>query len=92
MSLLTTSPQPSFLEPPVPSPKAPEQPTAPAAPEKPERLVSLDAYRGFIMLAMASSGLGLAQVAQVVPGRPRLAVPRLPDRSRPVDRLLASGT
>jgi heparan-alpha-glucosaminide N-acetyltransferase len=28
------------------------------------RLLSLDAYRGFIMLAMASGGLGLAQVAQ----------------------------
>ena len=28
------------------------------------RLVSLDAYRGFIMLAMASSGLGFAQVAK----------------------------
>jgi len=27
----------------------------------PGRLVSLDAYRGFVMLAMASSGLGLAQ-------------------------------
>lgn len=29
----------------------------------PGRLVSLDAYRGFVMLAMASHGLGLAQVA-----------------------------
>jgi heparan-alpha-glucosaminide N-acetyltransferase len=32
-----------------------------------ERLVSLDAYRGAIMLLMASSGLGLAQVAQQHP-------------------------
>lgn len=32
---------------------------SPAAP--PERLVSLDAYRGFVMLAMASSGFRLAQ-------------------------------
>jgi len=32
-----------------------------------ERLVSLDAYRGAIMLMMASSGLGLAQVAQLHP-------------------------
>ncbi len=70
MSLLTTSPKPSLLEPPVPSPKSPEQPSAPAAPEKSERLVSLDAYRGFIMLAMASSGLGLAQVAKSFPGDP----------------------
>jgi heparan-alpha-glucosaminide N-acetyltransferase len=34
---------------------------------KPERLVSLDAYRGAIMLLMASSGLGLAQVARQFP-------------------------
>jgi predicted acyltransferase len=33
----------------------------PAAP--PERLVSLDAYRGFVMLAMASGGLAFHQVA-----------------------------
>ena len=32
-----------------------------------ERLVSLDAYRGAIMLMMASSGLGLAQVARQHP-------------------------
>lgn len=30
---------------------------------KPARLVSLDAYRGFVMLAMASSGLALSQAA-----------------------------
>jgi len=30
---------------------------------KPARLVSLDAYRGFVMLAMASSGLALANAA-----------------------------
>jgi predicted acyltransferase len=34
---------------------------------KPERLVSLDAYRGAIMLMMASGGLGLAQVARRFP-------------------------
>jgi len=34
---------------------------------KRERLVSLDAYRGAIMLMMASSGLGLAQVARQFP-------------------------
>ena len=33
----------------------------------PPRLVSLDAYRGFVMLAMASDGLGLADVAQHFP-------------------------
>jgi predicted acyltransferase len=33
----------------------------------PTRLQSLDAYRGFVMLAMASGGLGLARVAQRFP-------------------------
>ncbi len=32
-----------------------------------QRLVSLDAFRGFIMLLMASSGLGLAKMAQTQP-------------------------
>lgn len=42
---------------------SPSEPApAPAADAKPQRLVSLDAYRGFIMLAMASGGLGFAQV------------------------------
>jgi predicted acyltransferase len=43
-----------------------EKPASVAAPPaaKPERLLSLDAYRGAIMLLMASSGLGLAQVAR----------------------------
>jgi heparan-alpha-glucosaminide N-acetyltransferase len=39
----------------------------PAAPPPKERLVSLDAYRGAIMLLMASSGFGLVQVAQQFP-------------------------
>src|SRR3954468_6508526 len=34
----------------------------PATATKPQRLMSLDAYRGFIMLAMASSALGFTQV------------------------------
>jgi heparan-alpha-glucosaminide N-acetyltransferase len=34
---------------------------------KPARLLSLDAYRGAIMLLMASSGLGLAEVARHFP-------------------------
>jgi heparan-alpha-glucosaminide N-acetyltransferase len=43
-------------------------PPAPSRPaEKPPRLVSLDAYRGFIMLAMASSGLYLWRVARDLP-------------------------
>jgi predicted acyltransferase len=50
-------------------------PTEPSVPERPTaaplsasaRLVSLDAYRGFIMLAMASAGLGLSEVAKKIP-------------------------
>jgi len=68
MSLVTTRPLSARLEPPVPSPETPSESAAPAAPEKVERLVSLDAYRGFIMLAMASAGFGLAKVAQSFPG------------------------
>jgi len=48
----------------------PTQPARTAEPTKgamPERLVSLDAYRGAIMLMMASSGLGLTQVAKQFP-------------------------
>src|SRR5690606_31175918 len=37
---------------------------------KPARLVSLDAYRGAVMLLMASSGLGLARVAEHFDDRP----------------------
>ena len=40
---------------------------APVQSGAPGRLVSLDAYRGAIMLLMASSGLGLARVAQQHP-------------------------
>ncbi|MBI1913991.1 MAG: DUF1624 domain-containing protein, partial [Planctomycetes bacterium] len=36
----------------------PNHPAAPAA----ERLVSVDAYRGFVMLAMVSAGLGLQKL------------------------------
>ena len=35
-----------------------------AATDQPQRLLSLDAYRGFIMLAMASSAFGFVQVAR----------------------------
>ncbi len=35
---------------------------------KPERLTSLDAYRGFIMLLMASAGLGASHIAKQNPG------------------------
>jgi predicted acyltransferase len=39
-------------------------PAKPASVDKPQRLTSLDAYRGFIMLLMASAGFALPQVAK----------------------------
>ena len=45
---------------------APGDPPVPAA-AKHERLASLDAYRGAIMLLMASGGLGLSRIAQEFP-------------------------
>src|SRR5215469_6782424 len=48
----------------------PERPLAKSRPpERPasKRLVSLDAYRGFIMLSMASAGFKLAHVAKQEP-------------------------
>lgn len=36
-------------------------------PDVPQRLVSLDAYRGFVMLAMVSGGLALTEVAEEHP-------------------------
>ncbi len=66
-SLLTKSPpleqvgQPARREIPV---------AAPAPQEKPARLVSLDAYRGAIMLFMASGGLALPAVAKNFPDSP----------------------
>jgi heparan-alpha-glucosaminide N-acetyltransferase len=41
-----------------------------AASESPNRLVSLDAYRGLTMLAMASGGLALHRVAEKFPDSP----------------------
>src|SRR5438105_2672568 len=61
MSLVTAAP-PVHREVPVPAPRIPGTPTAPAVPDRPERLTSLDAYRGFIMLAMAASSLGIPEV------------------------------
>jgi heparan-alpha-glucosaminide N-acetyltransferase len=43
---------------------------APVPREKPARLASLDAYRGAIMLFMASGGLALPQVAEQFPDSP----------------------
>jgi predicted acyltransferase len=59
--------------PPQPAPRAdaasaPASPAAAAAAAKPARLVSLDAYRGFIMLLMASAlGVGISQVFKKFP-------------------------
>jgi predicted acyltransferase len=43
-----------------------------AADDKPVRLVSLDAYRGFIMLAMASSGFAFSAIARQLEKSPEL--------------------
>ncbi len=54
-------------------PHAEPAPTAAAAPTRTAtRLTSLDAYRGFIMLAMASSGFAFARVAARRPDDPVL--------------------
>lgn len=56
---------------PVERPASHETPAVQPAPrDKPARLVSLDAYRGAIMLFMASSGLALPQVAKQFPDSP----------------------
>src|SRR5437868_3471680 len=52
----------------VPEPREHREMPAPAADKKADaRLISLDAYRGFIMLLLASSGFGLA-VLEHYPG------------------------
>lgn len=58
----------AIAEPPVAV--RPTSPATPAAipPAPPVRLVSLDAFRGAIMLLMASAGFGLAKVAKEFPG------------------------
>ena len=45
-------------------PLAPQHSLAPQQPPPMQRLVSLDAYRGLVMIAMASAGLSLAKVAR----------------------------
>jgi predicted acyltransferase len=66
-TLLTSSPPKQVAE----HPAQRDTPTAAPLPrEKPARLASLDAYRGAIMLFMASSGLALPQVARQFPDSP----------------------
>ncbi|HTU21684.1 MAG TPA: DUF5009 domain-containing protein [Gemmataceae bacterium] len=62
-SLLTPSPRIETVERDTPT-------AAPMPREKPARLVSLDAYRGAIMLFMASSGLYLWDVGKYFPDSP----------------------
>jgi predicted acyltransferase len=69
MATLLTESLPAGKAPPVGAPLSP-----PARVEKPARLASLDAYRGVIMLAMASAGLALPQVARTL-GQQLGAVP-----------------
>jgi predicted acyltransferase len=58
-----TAPEPTL--PPLREPSA-----SPAAPEsKPARLLSLDAYRGLIMIVLATSGLGFTKVYQTLQER-----------------------
>ena len=52
-------------------PVSERKPTVPVAGARsPQRLVSLDAYRGAIMLLMASSGFGIPQIARNFPDSP----------------------
>jgi heparan-alpha-glucosaminide N-acetyltransferase len=52
------------------TPPTPRAPDSVSAPKSSQRLVSLDAYRGLTMFAMASGGIGLRQVAQQFPDSP----------------------
>ncbi|HUY37142.1 MAG TPA: heparan-alpha-glucosaminide N-acetyltransferase domain-containing protein [Pirellulales bacterium] len=68
--MATPETQAASPKPPASKPAATQRPGAPgsersskpATGRAPERLVSLDAYRGFIMLAMASGGFAVANV------------------------------
>jgi heparan-alpha-glucosaminide N-acetyltransferase len=59
----TITPAPQSETTPVLSPAAPKVPAKPA-PGGPARLMSLDAYRGFTMILMASAGLRVYSVAK----------------------------
>ena len=60
-------------------------PLQPAA--TPGRVAAIDAYRGFVMLLMMAEVLHLARMAQSVPGRSGVEVPRAASDARRVDRL-----
>jgi heparan-alpha-glucosaminide N-acetyltransferase len=58
------------------TPAAAPPPPAPMPPvEKPRRLLSLDAYRGFIMIVLASGGLGFVEMARDNQEEVRLLAP-----------------
>jgi predicted acyltransferase len=73
MSATATRTQPAHPEIPIPAPHTPAASAAPTAPERSERLVSLDAYRGFVMLAMVSAGLGIPSVVRTLATQAREA-------------------
>jgi heparan-alpha-glucosaminide N-acetyltransferase len=60
---MTQAPAARAFRDPLPS-RETLRPATPTAPEKPVRLVSLDAYRGLIMLALAAGAFGLGAVAK----------------------------
>ena len=59
--------KPAESKPSEPRPKPPEKLVGGHGVKPSERLVSLDAFRGFIMLAMASSGLGFIAASRNLP-------------------------
>ncbi|HUY92364.1 MAG TPA: heparan-alpha-glucosaminide N-acetyltransferase domain-containing protein [Pirellulales bacterium] len=66
MSIPLTPSKPALPKTVPTAPKPSEKSAAKPSVKPAERLVSLDAYRGFIMLAMASGGLGLGAAAEKV--------------------------
>lgn len=67
MSIPLAPPSPAAPRSPAITPEPTKKPVAKLNVKPPERLVSLDAYRGFIMLAMASNGLGFREAAKNLP-------------------------
>ena len=68
------SPRPPAQD--LPAPQAASDPAAaepvPPPAEKPQRLVSLDAYRGLVMVLMVSAGLGIGRVVKNFDATPEL--------------------
>src|ERR671925_301371 len=66
--LLKETPKP--IRPPGTAPEERKLLAERAKPKDPCRLVSLDAYRGFIMFVLAASGFGIAGFAAIDPNSP----------------------